>query len=267
MPSTGVEGKTRARGHTQSPHFPALQKGQRRRVKAAAAPGEDDGVDQLIRRRLRLQKKLQHANRRLTRKRGEQRRRKERVRTHQAALDDDAKFKRPSWAHASNHRDSNFTKGLLQSGYRGPEAFTTEKRQSFVYTPLDPAERALQHRDYRSQGEFSHFLNRCISQCYEKRRGIEDPKGAVAAASAMAYATRSTQAGQKQSGKSKYLGLPLAPMVPERYGSVTVIGVHTKPTWQKLHPQPMTLAFVNEYKRAEEKNRLKGFLHSSSTTS
>ena len=136
----------------------------------------------------------------------------------------------------------------------------TEKRQAFVHYDVDPAERALLARDYRPQGEFSHFLNRCISQCYEKRRGIEDPRGRVIAISSSAFATAPSK--PKPGQKSKYIGLQLAPVVPERYGSTATIGVHNNAQWQGVHPKPMNLAFVNDYKRQKEKEKLKGFLNS-----
>ena len=41
--------------------------------------------------------------------------------------------------------------------------------------------------------------------------------------------------------------------------------MHEKAEWQRLHDQPMNLAFGNDLKRKEEKNRLKGFLNETVT--
>lgn len=212
-----------------------------------------------------LKAKLENTSLRLAHKKSAQTRRRTRVSTSQAALPDDAPHRAHNSVHAISQRDSNFTKGLLQSGYRGPGAFVTEKRQAFVHYDVDPAERALLARDYRPQGEFSQFLNRCISQCYEKRRGIEDPGGRVVAISSAAFAT-AAPSRPKPGQKSKYIGLQLAPVVPERYGSTATIGVHNNAQWQGVHPKPMNLAFVNDYKRQKEREKLKGFLNSTTTT-
>jgi hypothetical protein len=82
-----------------------------------------------------LKAKLERTTLRLARSKSAQTLRRDRVPDEQSALQDDAVHEPHSWAHAEHHRDSNFTKGLLQNGYRGPGAFVTEKRQAFVCVP------------------------------------------------------------------------------------------------------------------------------------
>ena len=207
----------------------------------------------------RVKAKLDRAQLRLTRAQTAYARRKRRVKPEDATLHDDTDFKLPSWAQVRHGNDSNFTKGLLQSGHRGQAAYATEKKNSFVYHPLDKEERRMLARDYKPQGEFSTYLNRCINQCYVVRRGIEDPLKPNG--DSLAFAKAASRPQYTVTGrKSDYIGLPLDPLVPERYGKIATIGVHDNPKWRKLHNKPMNLAFANDYKRQQEKNLRKGFL-------
>ncbi len=82
----------------------------------------------------------------------------------------------------------------------------------------------------RSQAEFSHYLNRCVNQCYLRRRGIEDPKEPDGVegmrAATLAFLERVAQEREPNNseararpgvgGKKEYVGLPLDPLLPER---------------------------------------------------
>ncbi len=92
------------------------------------------------------------------------------------------------------------------------------------FVDVDAAERGLQERDRKSHGEFSAYMDRCINQCYQPRRGINDPRlggadGAVTQAQAQAAAmmvARGSPPRLRKGEKPKYIGQPLDPLVPER---------------------------------------------------
>ena len=89
---------------------------------------------------------------------------------------------------------------------------------SFQQYELDPSEQALLARDYKGQGEFSVHLNRCIEQCYVRRRGIEDPRmdpNTAASQHAKLIAKIRSRLGAGKSKKKPGI-VPLAPLEPER---------------------------------------------------